>query len=68
MPKPKPILIREDKEDGYIYICPFCHRYVLWAQGLQQCSVCGGMVDNDHYEFAPRDMNVKYDGKDSWRR
>jgi len=67
MPKPKPILIREDKEDGWIYICPYCHRYVTWSQGLQQCRKCGGMVDNDHYEFAPKDLRVKYDGQLSWR-
>lgn len=67
MPKPKPILIREDRRDGYIYVCPYCHRYVTWAKGLQQCWKCGGMVDNDHYQYAPKDMKVKSDGKPSWR-
>lgn len=67
MPKPKPILIREDKADGYIYVCPYCHRYVTWRAGLQQCYKCGGMVDNDRYEDAPASLKVKSDGLPSWR-
>ena len=63
----KPILIREDKEDGYIYACPYCHRYVNCSQGLHCCYKCGGEVDNDHYEMAPLNLRVVSDGKPSWR-
>ena len=63
----KPILIREDKEDGYIYACPYCHRYVNCSQGLHRCYKCGGEVDNDHYETAPLNLRVVSDGKPSWR-
>lgn len=63
----KPILIREDKEDGYIYACPYCHRYVNCSQGLHRCYECGGEVDNDHYEMAPLNLRVVSDGEPSWR-
>ena len=63
----KPILIREDKEDGYIYACPYCHRYVNCSQGLHRCYKCGGEVDNDHYETVPQNLRVVFDGKPSWR-
>lgn len=67
MPKPKPLLIREDREDGWIYICPYCHRYVTRKKGLQQCAKCGGMVDNDATEACPPKTKIKFDGKESWR-
>lgn len=63
----KPILIREDKEDGYIYACPYCHRYVVRASGLQQCAKCGGMVDNEKTDPWPAKTKMKFDGKESWR-
>lgn len=63
----KPILIREDREDGYIYACPYCHRYVNWSQGLHRCYKCGGEVDCDHYEFASKHLRIVSDGEPSWR-
>ena len=53
MGKPKSIVKRADRQDGWIYACPYCHRYVMAASGLQQCLICGGIVDNDHPELAP---------------
>ena len=70
MPKPKnilKILKVEDKEDGAIYVCPYCKRYVIRVTGLRQCLVCGGMVDNDHADLVPRPKRIKFDGKGSWR-
>ncbi len=67
MPKPKSILKVEDKNDGYFYICPYCGRYVMRTSGLQQCLICGGMVDNDNAQLVPRPNRVKFDGKISWR-
>jgi hypothetical protein len=67
MPKPKNILKREDKQDGWIYACPYCRRYVVRASGLQQCAGCGGMVDNDNVELRPANTVIRFDGKDSWR-
>ena len=66
--EPKPLLKRVDKLDGWIFACPYCHRYVTATSGLQQCLVCGGMVDNDRDELAPANTKIKFDGKDSWRR
>lgn len=68
MGKPKSIVKRADRQDGWIYACPYCHRYVMAASGLQQCLICGGIVDNDHPELAPETLKIKFDGKDSWKR
>lgn len=68
MPKPRKLLKRVDNEDGYIYMCPYCWRYVMRSHGLQQCLKCGGMVDNDNVEIVPGTKKAKYDGQDSWRR
>lgn len=67
MPKPRNILMREDKHDGYIYACPYCKRYVIRTIGLQQCTVCGGMVDNDTAEQVPKNAYIRFDGKESWK-
>ncbi len=67
MPKPKKILEMEDKKDGIIYLCPFCKRYVVRSRGLQQCFVCGGMVDNDEIEKCKTGTKVKFDGSRPWR-
>ena len=70
MGRPKKILCRDkDYLDGKIYSCPYCHRYVSipLGNGLKQCFVCGGFVDTDQEEPAPKYLRVKCDGLPSWR-
>ena len=35
---PRPLLIKEDSLDGWIYICPNCKTYIC---GGKQCFKCG---------------------------
>lgn len=68
MGKPKPILYRFDKEEGVIYICPYCHRYlVLAGKGIHQCFVCGGFVDTSICEIDDSNKRVKCDGLQPWK-
>ncbi len=60
----KKILCKEDKIDGIIYICPYCHRYVVGDSGIKKCFKCGGEVDTDHTEVYKG--RVKFDGLQSW--
>ena len=61
----KMILKKKDDIDGYIYACPYCHRYVTIQPGSHACSVCGRMVDND--KKAMYTGKVIFDGKESWK-
>jgi hypothetical protein len=67
MPKPKRLLRLETRYKGFGYACPYCGRGVIRVKGLQQCKVCGGMVDNDNIELASGKMKLKADAKGSWR-
>lgn len=67
MPKPKRLLRLETRYKGFGYACPYCGRGVIRVKGLQQCKVCGGMVDNDNIELAPEKMKLKADARGSWR-
>ena len=67
MPKPKRLLRLEKIYKGFGYACPYCGRGVIRVKGLQQCNVCGGMVDNDNIELASGKMKLKSDRKPSWR-
>lgn len=67
MPKPKRLLRLETRYKGFGYACPYCGRGVIRVKGLQQCNVCGGMVDNDNIELASGKMKLKSDRKPSWR-
>lgn len=67
MPKPKRLLRLETRYKGFGYACPYCGRGVIRVKGLQQCKVCGGMVDNDNIEMAPEKMKLKADARGSWR-
>ena len=68
MGRPKKILWKEDKSDGVIYVCPYCHRYlVLTGKGIHQCFVCGGFVDTSESEPCPDTVKrIKYDGLRPW--
>jgi len=39
---PKPLLIKDDSLDGWIYICPNCKTYIC---GGKQCFKCGQELD-----------------------
>ena len=67
MPKPKRLLRLETRYKGFGYACPYCGRGVIRVKGLQQCKVCGGMVDNDNIEMASEKMKLKADARGSWR-
>lgn len=69
MGRPKKILWKEDKSDGVIYVCPYCHRYlVLTGKGIYQCFVCGGFVDTSESEPCPDTVKrIKYDGLRPWK-
>ena len=43
----KNILVKVDKLDGYIYVCPYCHEY-LCSRG--PCPHCGGQASWREYE------------------
>ena len=59
-----PILIKVDSIDGYIYACPYCHRYVTRENGVRTCRKCGGLVNQDQEE--EYDGPVSFDGRASW--
>ena len=62
--KPCPLLRKKDNLDGYIFACPHCHRYVTCRAGIQTCSACGGVVDNDaKLDYGGR---IIFDGEESW--
>jgi rRNA maturation endonuclease Nob1 len=59
------LLIKVDDIDGYIYVCPYCHRYVLAEKGIHTCWKCGGKVDNDNLKSYSGKVN--FDGELPWR-
>ena len=67
VPRPRRLLQLDPKYKGFGYACPYCGRGVIRVKGLQQCKVCGGMVDNDNIELASGKMKLKADAKGSWR-
>lgn len=69
MGRPKNVLYKEDKQDGIIFVCPHCFRYVVipFKKGLQQCFVCGGFVNTDVADHCPPGKKIKFDGLSSWK-
>lgn len=56
MQNKKPILVKDDKQDGWIYVCPYCHEY-LCKTG--KCPKCGNEADWK--------MSERYTGKVYYR-
>lgn len=54
----KPVLVKPDKEYGWIYACPHCKTVQYVCKGVKQCLACRQMID-----FRKSD---KYTGKVQW--
>lgn len=69
MEEQRKILCKEDEIDGYIYVCPYCHRYVCigWPEKpIVRCYRCHGLVDTEHEEPKLYEGRVRFDGLQSF--